>query len=110
MPLTSILNVSTLHYQPCGKNKACKPPSRILNWLIATLILLAAASGIVFTARNGRLPDLECRQNQTDIYLPLDSQSPLVQTIQPTADHFTSLTIYAQAGPESPHSITIRPL
>jgi hypothetical protein len=82
--------------------------SPISNWLIAILTLLLAAGGIFYTAFTGRLPDLACRQNQTNLYLPLDSQSPLTQTIQPTADHFSALTIYPQADPGSPYSITIR--
>ena len=82
--------------------------SPILNWFIAALILLGAAGGVFYTAHTGRLPDLACRQNQTDLYLPLDNQSPLTQTIQPVADNFTALTLYPQAAADSPYSITLR--
>ncbi|MCD4671862.1 MAG: hypothetical protein K8R77_04280 [Anaerolineaceae bacterium] len=88
-------------------------PSRspILSWLIAAAILLTAAIGIFHTARTSRLPDLTCRQNHTEIYIPLDNHSPLTQTIQPAADRLTSLTLYPQVvstGGQAPYTIYIQ--
>ena len=82
--------------------------SPILNWFIASLILLAAAGGVLYTAFTGRLPDLTCRQNQTDLYLPLHNQSPLNQEIQPAADNLAALTLYPQTAPDNPYSIILR--
>jgi hypothetical protein len=82
-----------------------RPP--ILRWLIAILIIIATVGYTLYTARTGRLPDLDCRQNQTERYLPLDSQSPLTQTLFPTANGFTSLTLHPQTDPGSPYSITL---
>lgn len=79
--------------------------SPILNWFIASLIFLAAAGGTVYTAFTGLLPDLVCRQNQTDRYLPLDDQSQLTQTVQPASDNFASLTLYPQAAGDNPDNI-----
>ena len=78
--------------------------SKITHWLLAGLILITAAGGAIYTVATGRLPDFACRQNHTDTALPLDD-TPLIQTIRPTAGNFSSLTIYPRSVQDSPYSI-----
>lgn len=73
--------------------------SPLLVRIAAAVLLLAAVTGLAYTALASRYPDLNCRQNQIDLYLPLHSGSPLTQTIQPAADGFASLTLYVQTIP-----------
>jgi hypothetical protein len=83
----------------------------VLNWLLTAAILLIALGGLLFTAFTARLPDLDCRQNQTDILQAIDAQSPLTQAIRPAADGFVSLTLsphYTPPAEGSSHSITLR--
>ena len=80
----------------------------ILNWLLTAAILLIALAGLFHTTQTARLPDLDCRQNQTDILQPLDAQTSLTQIIQPASAGFSSLTLYpALIQPEDVAAYTL---